>query len=257
MAQTAPQVTGRTPPTPDIDELLGALNAERPTSLPNRPAAQRSIIQQAPVSLAGEHSVPSLPDVPTALPGRPDQAGDPAARRTQALVRAFDVLHKQVASIASQGETINSIATAQARQEQALAELQRTTRYLRAVVIQQLQGGAAKEASSPALQVKLVVAHLAESYRQAQHDAGVLAQWAMLFAGVALGATLGAALSAWAQLSAVLLVLGTAAVVALLVASIFAALARQARQRANQARRAMDEGILERPGASLQVMSDE
>jgi len=242
MTQTVPQAanSGRTPPSPDIDALLSALNAE----------AQLSILaEQAPASLAIEGAQASTPlhEEPMALPGRPEhRAADPTGRRVQALVRAFDVLHKQVAAIASQGETINTIANAQARQGHALAELQRTMRYLRAVVIQQLQGNASKQPGLPALQVKLVAAHLAESYRQAQHDAGVLAQWAMLFAGVALGAALGAAMGAYSRLTPMLLTLGTAAGVSLLVACIFVALARQARLRAQQARLAMDESVLER-----------
>ena len=247
MAQTAPQAagTGRTTASPDIDALLSALNAEASTSLPGRPGASTSLPGRPEGSSVRPEQAPaalSLSEGPAVLPDRP--AGDPAARRMQALVRAFDVLHKQVASIASQGETISSIADMQARQEQALGELQRTTRHLRAIVIQQLQGTAPKQDTLPPLQVKLVVAHLAESYRQAQHDAGVLAQWAMLFTGVAVGAVLGAAMSALGGLYSMLLILGTAAAVALLVACIFMTLAYQARRRADQARRAMGESTM-------------
>lgn len=226
MTQTAPRVadTQRTPqPAPDIDALLSALNAE----------GQRHLM--------GEPATGPLPD---------RQAGELAGRRVQALIRAFDVLHKQVAAIASQGETINSVADAQARQEQTLGELQRNMRYLRAIVIQQLQGAAPTQPSQPSLHVKLVVRHLAESYHQAQHDAGVLAQWAMLFTGVAVGTALGALMSALIQLAIVPLILATAAVVTVLVACIFAVLARRSRLRAEQARRAMDESTLVRPATA-------
>jgi len=186
-------------------------------------------------------ATPSPPAAPTAE--RP--TGDLTARRVQALVRAFDVLHKQVGAIAAQGETISKVAEAQAQDGKAIADLQRNMRYLRAIVIQQLQQSSpAAAANLPPIQIKLVVGHLVEQYQQAERDAAVLVQWSMLFAGLAVGMALAAAVSAFNQQLLTLAIFVTSGLLTLAVAFIFAALARTARTRAATARRTMDESTL-------------
>ncbi len=166
------------------------------------------------------------------------------ARRVQALIRAFDVLQKQVSAIAAQGETISKVAENQARDAKAIGDLQRNVRYLRAIVIQQLQAGGAHHL--PPLQIKLLVGHLVEQYQQAERDAALLTNWAMLFVGLALGLGGASAYVAVAQNGLVLSIFVAVAAVALLVAIIFWNLARSARNRAAAARRAMDESSVQR-----------
>lgn len=225
MSQTAPQGSGprRTPGvSPDLDALLESFNTDARQaagSPPPQPVAERS---------------------PNTL----------MERRVQALIRAFDVLHKQVGSIAAQGETISKVAELQAQDGRAIGDLQRNMRYLRAIVIQQLQQSSAGNANLPPLQVKLVVGHLVEQYQQAERDMATLMQWAMLFAGIAIGMGLAAATSVanGQRLGGALF--GTVALVTLLVAGIFGGLARTTRTRAVAARRAMDESTLVRSVAT-------
>ncbi|WP_029215432.1 hypothetical protein [Kallotenue papyrolyticum] len=169
---------------------------------------------------------------------------DLTARRVQALIRAFDVLQKQVSAIAAQGQTISQVAAAQARDAKAIADLQRSMRYLRAIVIQQLQQSSA--AATPPLTVRLLLGHLVEQYQQAEQDAALLRGWAMLFLGLALASGGAVIAIAFASASAALPVLGALTGLALLVAAIFGSLARAARVRATLARRAMDESAVQR-----------
>ncbi len=217
MAQTSPQGAAprRTAP-PDLDALLESLQVEP------RPAAGKT----------------------TPSANSEAQGGDVIARRVQALIRAFDVLHRQVGAIASQGETISKVAETQVRDGKAIADLQRTMRQLRAVVIQQLQAGTVSNGVLPPIQIKLVVGHLVEQLQQAERDVAVLTGWAMLFAGLALGMSIAAGVAVANRLNFPLLIFGTVAVVAVAVALIFGLLARTARTRAAGARRAMDESTL-------------
>lgn len=218
MSQAAPPGdTPRRTAAPDLDALLNSLNADARSTTPSR---------------AG--NAPADP-----------QASELTARRVQALIRAFDMLHKQVGAIASQGETISTLAEAQTRTTKAITDLQRNMRYIRAIVIQQLQQAHGSSNSGlPPLQIKLVVGHLAEQYQQAARDAAILVQWAMLFLGVTLGTGVAAIICAIYRLLLPPVILGTASVFALLVALIFGGLARSARFRAAVARRAMDESTL-------------
>ncbi len=218
MAQTSPQgATARRTTPPDLDALLESLQVEQ------RPATGKT----------------------AATTNVEPQSGDVTARRVQALIRAFDVLHRQVGAIASQGETISKVAETQARDGKAIAELQRSMRYLRAIVIQQLQAGpVGSNGALPAIQIKLVVGHLVEQLQQAERDVAVLTGWAMLFAGLALGMTIAAGVAVANRLNFALLVFATVAAVAVAVALIFGFLARTARTRAAAARRAMDESTL-------------
>jgi hypothetical protein len=177
-------------------------------------------------------------------PPSTERSGDLTARRVQALIRAFDVLQKQVSAIASQGETISKVAENQARDAKAIGDLQRNIRYLRAIVIQQLQGGGTQQ--FPPLQIKLLVGHLVEQYQQAERDAALLTNWAMLFVGLALGLGGASAYVALSQNGLALSIFVAVAVVALVVAIIFGSLARSARNRAAAARRAMDESTVRR-----------
>lgn len=169
---------------------------------------------------------------------------DLTARRVQALIRAFDVLQKQVSAIAAQGQTISQVAAAQARDAKAIADLQRSMRYLRAIVIQQLQQGSTQP--FPPLQIKLVLGHLVEQYQQAERDAALLTSWAMLFVGLALGLGGASASMAWLPTGLARSLAIAVAVLALVVALIFWGLARSARHRAAAARRAMDESTVQR-----------
>lgn len=180
----------------------------------------------------------------TASPSSAERSADLTARRVQALIRAFDVLQKQVSAIASQGETISKVAENQARDAKAIGDLQRNMRYLRAIVIQQLQGSSPQQ--FPPLQIKLLVGHLVEQYQQAERDASLLTNWAMLFVGLALGLGGASAYVALAQNGLVLSIFVAVAAVTLLVAIIFWNLARSARSRAAAARRAMDESTVQR-----------
>ncbi len=217
MSQPSPQsgASRRTAPA-DLDALLESLQGEA------RPAAP------APSSAPAER-----------------QGGDITARRVQALIRAFDVLHRQVGSIASQGEVISKVAEAQVRDSKTIADLQRNMRYLRAILIQQLQQNSPTSAANlPPLQVKLVVGHLVEQYQQAERDVAVLNGWAMFFVGVSLGMTVSAAISFANQLFTLLAIFATSAIMTLAVAGIFGGLARSARGRGAVARRSMDESTL-------------
>jgi uncharacterized coiled-coil protein SlyX len=163
----------------------------------------------------------------------------------QALIRAFDVLHRQVGSIAAQGETISKVAETQAQDAKAIADLQRNMRYLRAIVIQQLQQASPHpSATLPPIQIKLVVGHLVEQYQQAERDAAVLLGWAMLFVGLGVGLGIASGVAAIQGISSMPLMYGAVALVTLVVALIFGGLARTARVRAAAARRAMDESTL-------------
>lgn len=202
---------------PDLDALLNSLQTDA-----RAPAAARS----------GAGPSEATPN-------------DLTTRRVQALIRAFDMLHKQVGAIANQGETINTLAEAQARTTKSIADMQRNMRSMRAILIQQLQQtSGASNANLPPLQIKLVVGHLVEQYQQAQRDAAILVQWAMLFVGIAVGAGAAAIVCALYRLLLPPVILGTAAVFALLVAVIFGSLARAAHIRAAAARREMDESTL-------------
>lgn len=204
----------RTSAPPDLDALLNSLKAEPRTG-------------EQPGDIANQ---------PT---------GDLTSRRVQALIRAFDVLHKQVSTIASQSAAIGGLAEEQARTAKAIAGLQRNSRSLRAVIIQLLQQSSLNGGQAlPPLQVKLVVGHLVEQYQQAEQDAAALNQWAMLFVGIAVGTGVGAGVSAVGQPLLLIIVLSTTAIMSLLVALIFGGLARGSRARAAGARRAMDESTL-------------
>ena len=215
MAQTPPEGSPRRPAPPDLDALLESLQVEA------RPAQTAG---RAPVAESA--------------------GGDVMARRVQALIKAFDVLHRQVGAIAAQGETISKVAETQARDAKSLSDLQRTVRSLRAVVIQQLQQGTSSNANLPPIQIKLVVGHFVEQAAQAERDVAVLTGWAMLFVGLALGMALAAGVVWSGRVIAPLPILATIAVGALAVALIFGSLARSARTRADAARRAMDESTL-------------
>lgn len=219
MSQPSPQSSGprRTAPA-DLDALLESLQGEA------RPSVTTTT-------------------TPSATPER--QGGDVTARRVQALIRAFDVLHRQVGSIASQGEVISKVAEAQARDSKTIADLQRNMRYLRAILIQQLQQNSpSNNANLPPLQVKLVVGHLVEQYQQAERDVAVLNGWAMFFVGVSLGMIVAAAISFANQLNLLLAIFATSAVMTIAVAAIFGGLARSARARSAVSRRSMDESTL-------------
>jgi hypothetical protein len=213
-----------------------------PGNTPRRPAATISP-SDLDALLESLQSEPR-PASAGAQPPSAERGGDLTARRVQALIRAFDVLQKQVGAIASQGETISKVAENQARDAKAIGDLQRNMRYLRAIVIQQLQGGGAQQV--PPLQIKLLVGHLVEQYQQAERDAALLTNWAMLFVGLALGLGGASAYVAVAQNGVVLSIFVAVAALALLVAIIFWSLARSARQRAVAARRAMDESTVQR-----------
>ncbi len=173
------------------------------------------------------------------------QSGDVMSRRVQALIRAFDVLHRQVGAIASQGETISKVAETQARDAKAIADLKRNMRYLRAIVIQQLQQASPHPPGTlPPIQIKLVVGHLVEQYQQAERDAALLLGWAMLFVGLAVGLSIAATVSAVQGVASMPLIYGAVGGVTLAVALIFGGLARATRARAAAARRAMDESTL-------------
>lgn len=214
---SAPRRAQSTATPPDLDALLESLNVE-----PRTPTG----------------AAPTPPPVE-----RP--AGDVMARRVQALIRAFDILHKQVGAIAAQGETISKVAENQTRDAKAIGDLQRNVRYLRAIVIQQLQQSSnATTTNLPPIHIKLVVGHLVEQYQQAERDVAVLSQWAMLFVGVALGMAIAGAVSVTYQLTTGLIIFTTSALGSLAVALIFGGLARGARSRAALARRNMDESTL-------------
>lgn len=220
MTQTPPPGgSPRRPAPPELDALLESLQGEpRPSS--------------------GSASVASPPNSER-------QPNDVMARRVQALIRAFDVLHRQVGSIASQGETISKVAENQERDAKAIADLQRNMRYMRSIVIQQLQQASPHPpATLPPIQIKLVVGHLVEQYQQAERDAAVLLGWAMLFVGLAVGLGIASAVTAVQRISSAPLVYAAVAIVTLIVALIFGGLARTARSRAAAARRAMDESTL-------------
>jgi hypothetical protein len=219
MSQSSPQSGGpsRTAPA-DLDALLESLQGDA------RPSVTATT-------------------TPATTPER--QSGDVTARRVQALIRAFDVLHRQVGSIASQGAVISKVAEAQARDSKTITDLQRNMRYLRAILIQQLQQNSpSNHANLPPLQVKLVVGHLVEQYQQAERDVAVLNSWAMFFVGIALGMTVAAAISFANQLYVLLAIFATSAVMTIAVTGIFGGLARGARSRAAAARRSMDESTL-------------
>lgn len=234
MAQTTPpndepRRAAANAPGRDLDSLLEALKTDARAANAQHAAAQ-------------------------ATPPQAEPAGDLTARRVQVLIRAFDVLHRQVSAIASQGETIHGIAEAQAQHTKAIGDLQRNIRYLRAIVIQQLQQASpAPDRTLPPLNIKLVVGHLVEQYQQAERDAAVLMQWAMLFIGIALGTAVAALIGAIQRVQLTSAVLGTLAAATFAVAIIFLSLSRSARSRADVARRTMDESTLMRTVATSPV----
>ncbi len=172
-----------------------------------------------------------------------------AEQRARQTERVTDDLRGQIRAIALQVQKLSEATANQAEQGRAIQELRQAMRDIVVATHKPAQPALPSfnaELQLPSLQIKLVLAQAAHLLYQAGKDVAVLGNWSMLFAGISLGTLLPVAL-AFAEPDAIRFWVYLAiAIFAALVSLVFGALTYQARRRAANARRAMDDTTLTR-----------
>ena len=174
------------------------------------------------------------------------QAEEHRARQAE---RVADELRAQIHSIALQVQALSEATAHQAEQDHAIQELRQVMRQVVMAAHQQPKPAAPSfnaELQLPSLQIKLVLAQAANLLHQADKEVTVLANWSMLFGGVALGTLLSLLVPLAGPYTTRFWIYLAIAIFAFLVALVFAFLAQQARRRVANARKAMDESTLTR-----------
>ena len=218
-----------------------------------------------PLTPAGGDDLDALLDsIISDDPGpRPERVEAPGARevarqrleqraeenRLRQAERVNDELRSQIRSIALQVQELSDATATQAAHTRAIQELRQAMREVVIASHKQPKPSPPQfnaELQLPSLQIKLVLAQAAHLLHQADRDVAVLGNWSMLFGGVCAGTFISVASELFGPYATRFWIYLAVAIFALLVSLVFALLTFQARQRAANARRAMEETTLTR-----------